>query len=347
MADEIRIPQHADMVRIVRTLNGRRDSFFGIVIAVAVQLPENLGTQGEPTITAAVLDPLATNKAKLGNVDWYLALTRITGLRHLSHADVQSGRESIAYVEVIPNDGGPIHLQGLNMDDLSKPAAEAAEPESTVGTIVYINHNNGLEVFHGGDNMFRVHFDGEDHDFTNLFSAQVFVDAQAPSVGQNMAPLTPKGTDISQADSMDKRIALDKDRMSDPARLEAAKDKLAERVPSVGADSVPLSTVDNHHEKEELTPEPRGKSLSEIAEEMREKAYMGNNSQFKLDQDKSLRVASQDQIDKLKLDNVPSGHPEELNQAAIDAQNDHDRSTGNVDDFGRTPAESVEREKQV
>jgi hypothetical protein len=277
MADEIKFPQHADVVRIVRTLNGRRDAFFGIVIAVAAQLPENLGTQGEPTITAAVLDPLATDKDKLGKVDWYLALTRITGLRHLSHDDVQSGRESIGYVEVIPNDGGPIHLQGLNMDDLSKPAAEAAEPEDTVGTIVYINHNNGLEVFHGGENMFRVHFDGEDHDFTDLFSAKTFVDAKAPVGGYNMAPLTPKGTDISQADSMDKRIALDMERMSDPARLEAAKDKLAARVPSVGADSVPLSTVDGKADR--ISGSPMHLVAARIERERQEKLEAEKQSQ--------------------------------------------------------------------
>ena len=249
MAEKYVLPQQSDVVRIVRTLNGRRDAFFGIVIAVAQALPENLGTRNEPTLTAAALDPLNTNTAQLGRVDWHQALTRFTGLRHISHVDVQAGKESMAYIEVIPGGGEAIDLPALNMDDLDQPATDIADPEDTTGTVVYVNHSNGREVYHEGENSFLAENDHANdqegpHRFSDLRSAQAFVDAQPAKVGQKMDPLTPKGTELSQSDAASGRIAMDQDKKTDPARLEAAKDKLAERVPVVGPDSVPVSSVD-------------------------------------------------------------------------------------------------------
>ena len=244
MAKETVLPKQSDVVRIVRTLNGRRDAFFGIVIAVAQSTPENLGTQNEPTITAAALDPLSTNTAQLGRIDWHQALTRFTGLRHLSHPDVQSGVESMSYVEVVPSGGEAIDLPALNMDDLDEPAMETADPEDTTGNTVYRDQNVGLEVVHQGEGQYTVDYQKNTHQFSDRLSAETFAKAQVAPVGQKMDPLVPKGTELSQSDAASGRMQMDAGKKNDPARLEAAKDKLAERVPVVGPDSVPVSSVD-------------------------------------------------------------------------------------------------------
>ena len=244
MEKEIVLPKQSDVVRIVRTLNGRRDAFFGIVIAIAPSTPENLGTQNEPTITAAALDPLATNTAQLGRIDWHQALTRFTGLRHISHADVQSGAESLAYIDVVPSGGEAIDLPDLNMDDLDEPAIETADPEDTTGNTVYRDPNNGLEVVHQGKDQYTVEYNKETVTFSDQYSAQFFAKAQIPLVGQKMDPLVPKGTEKTQADAATGRIEMDRGRKDTPARLEAAKNMMASRVPVVGPDSVPVSSVD-------------------------------------------------------------------------------------------------------
>ena len=254
MAEKNVLPQQSDVVRIVRTLNGRRDAFFGIVIAVAQALPENLGTQNEPTITAAALDPLNTNTAQLGRVDWHQALTRFTGLRHISHSDVQAGKESMAYIDVVPSGGEEIDLPELNMDDLDEPAIETQDAEDTTGNVVYHDGNNGLDVVHVGENEFTVEYNKDTHRFSDRFSAETFAKAQVPEVGQKMDPLVPKGTELSQSDAASGRIEMDQDKKNDPARLDVAKDKMAERVPVVGPDSVPVSSVDpNTQTKGETT----------------------------------------------------------------------------------------------
>jgi hypothetical protein len=120
--------------------------------------------------------------AMLGGPDWHKAYKRVTGVRHVSHNDVQQGKTDICYTEVLPADGGPVHLQGLNMDAEDGPAAEAGAAPDTIGTIVYINHNNDLGVLHVDDGKF-VAVEGREgvpvHEpFSDLFSAQVYVDAQ-------------------------------------------------------------------------------------------------------------------------------------------------------------------------
>lgn len=154
-----------ETVRVVRSTPLARTVLFATVLSVQPSLDEDNGSKGEPTITIGIVGP---DKK----------LTQQTTVRHVSHDEVQTGATEWCWTDVLGTDGGPIHLQGLNMKDLDEPVAEADEPVSTIGTIVYINHSNGLDVFHGGENMFRVHFNGQDHDFSDLFSAKVFVDAQ-------------------------------------------------------------------------------------------------------------------------------------------------------------------------
>jgi hypothetical protein len=168
--------QVTDTVRAVHTAGAIRRAFFATVLSVQPSLPDDIGTNGEPTITIGFLDPAMLHM--VGGVGFGNAFRRITTVRHVSHDEVQTSAAEYCWTDLLPNDGGIIVIASLNMDDLNEPAAQPSEPEDTIGTIVYINHNNDLEVFHGGENMFRVHFEGEDFDFSDLFSAKVFVDAK-------------------------------------------------------------------------------------------------------------------------------------------------------------------------
>jgi|GEM_PF-6349058 len=166
--------QVTDTVRAVHThpVTGRR-AFFATVLSVQPKVDGDNGTNGEPTITIAFIDH--TKLSMLGSADWHKAFVRIPTVRHVSHDEAQQCATEYCWTDHIPSDE---LAHGLNMYDLSAPAAKAEQAQDTVGTIVYVNHKNGLDVFHGGEGMFRVHFAGEDHDFSDPFSAQVFVDAQ-------------------------------------------------------------------------------------------------------------------------------------------------------------------------
>lgn len=168
--------QITDTVRVVRTSGLLRSILFATVLSVQQPQAEELGTNGEPTITIGFID--SEGVKHLGGPAWHNAYKRVTGVRHVSHIEAQEGKAEYCYTEVLPTDGGSIHLQRLNMDAEDGPAAEAEEAISTVGTIVYINHSNGVEVFHQDDDLFAVNYGGELHKFSDLFSAKTFVDAK-------------------------------------------------------------------------------------------------------------------------------------------------------------------------
>lgn len=170
-----------DTVRAVHTAGAIRRAFFATVLSVQPTLPEDIGTNGEPTVTLGFLDPTLLHM--VGGIEFHKAFRRQTTVRHVSHDEVQQAATEYCWTDVLPNDGGHIILPNLNMSNIDAPAAVAAEPESTIGTIVYINHKNGLEVFQGSETKFLVDNHGEAHVFSDLFSAQAFVNAQpAPSI---------------------------------------------------------------------------------------------------------------------------------------------------------------------
>lgn len=116
-------PGHAVRVVVNRT-DGTRKVLLGHVLSVGTITPENVGTNGEPTITALVLDPTPGNISQLGRVDWHQALSRFVGLRHHSHDDVVSGRHSNCYIDSYDTDAMGYDL---NLEDSSTPVKEVRE----------------------------------------------------------------------------------------------------------------------------------------------------------------------------------------------------------------------------
>jgi hypothetical protein len=181
-------------LRIVRTLDGgTRRALYGQVLTIAPILPENLGTNGEPTVSVVLLDPQAINTNQLGKVDWHLALDRQTGVRHASHPDVVSGATSIYYTDVLPIGGEEIEMDALNLTDLTKPAFELKDTEEGNETTLYqagdfhVVNVDGSFIVRTPDGK-----DVEDASFGNLIEATQYVDAHTkPAMVQNMAPLTP------------------------------------------------------------------------------------------------------------------------------------------------------------
>lgn len=191
---------------VVQGANGRV-ALVGHVLTVAPIVPENLGINGEPTITALVLTPTAANLAQLGRHDWYLALDRYTGLRHVSHPDVISGKVVTCYVDTIPVDEIG---HGLNLDDLDQPILEPAPTKA--GNEPVVHNNQGFKAFQM-DGFVRVLDPDGDHvdDFQTLEDAKAHIESIAPAVQiRSVSPLTPDSHGLSQYDSLKKEQA-DKD----------------------------------------------------------------------------------------------------------------------------------------
>lgn len=179
--------QVTDTVRVIRSTPAERLAFFAAVLSIQPSNPDHDGTNGEPSITIGFIDP--EKKAMLGSADWHKAFTRITEVRHVSHDAVQNCATEFCYTEVLPSDGGPVHIQGLEMEDLSNPPAEAADAPDTTGTVVYRNNSNGFLVGHLSKDTYVVC--GSDgvaisETFSDLFSAKTYVDAQ-PKPGTSTA----------------------------------------------------------------------------------------------------------------------------------------------------------------
>lgn len=241
--------QVTDTVRVVHSTGLVRTAFFATVLSVQPPHVDDDGTNGEPTITIGFIDK--DLKHMLGSGRWELAYKRIPTVRHVSHDEVQDLATEYCYTEVLPSDGSPVHLQGLNMDDLENPPAEAAEAPDTLDTIVYINHNNGLQVIHTGENQFTVPFNNGLHQFSNLFSATVFVDAQ-PAYNKSSGDDQDAGDWTQTGDGLNYPSAAASNFAPSAADLDAvvAEKRAAEATSGV------------------LTPVERGKSLSEAAAEI-------------------------------------------------------------------------------
>lgn len=179
-------------IRLVRNLDGgKRRALFGSVLAVAPVLPENLGTNGEPTLSVAMLDPRAIDIVQAGRADWHTAMERVTGVRHASHPEVLAGRTSLYYVDALPIDGGEIELDALNITDLSKPAYEIRETEP--GKEATLHENGALHAVKVGDRYEVRDLDGNKvQEFDNLQIASSYIDAQqGPVLVRNLSPLVP------------------------------------------------------------------------------------------------------------------------------------------------------------
>jgi hypothetical protein len=164
-----------DTVRAVHTnpVTRVRRAFFATVLSIQPSVPEDDGTNGEPTVTLGIL----TTKNGVPEFN------RHPTVRHVSHDEVQMCATEYCYVEVLPSDGSPVHLQRLNMDNVDVAPLDALEAPDTVGTVIYTNPNNGLEVIHAEEDLFTVYFESEDHRFTDAFSAKTFVDAKPAPTG--------------------------------------------------------------------------------------------------------------------------------------------------------------------
>jgi hypothetical protein len=119
------VPGHVVRV-VVNNGDGTRKVLLGYVLSVGLILPTEVGTSGEPTITALVLDPTPANLKQLGRADWHQALTRLVGLRHYSHDDVVSGRQSSCYVDTMASEDLGLDL---NLDDNTRPVKEIVESQ--------------------------------------------------------------------------------------------------------------------------------------------------------------------------------------------------------------------------
>lgn len=185
--------QVTDTVRVVHSTGLARIAFLATVLSVQPSQADDDGTNGEPTITIGFLDPKMVSL--IGGPDWHKAFKRIPTVRHVSHADAQKCASEYCYVDHIP---GEDIADDLNMDDLELPPARVKKTVSTIGTIVYINHNNGIEVKHEDDGLYGVTINDVHSTFSDLFSAQTYVDAQPKP--EESAALLPYGKMLSLHD---------------------------------------------------------------------------------------------------------------------------------------------------
>jgi hypothetical protein len=313
--------QVTDTVRVVRTAGPARTAFFATVLSVQPPHPDDDGTNGEPTITIGFLDPEKT--ALLGGPKWHEAFTRIPTVRHISHAQAQVGAVEFCYVEALNNDGGSVHLQRLNMEDINEPAAEADEAPSTIGKVVYYNASNDLAVIHADEGKYVV-VSGDNggvpvHEpFSDLFSAKVYVDAQPSGINQMLADNP--GAEIHPVAGA--RISGSPQHLVDAQveRERAAKE--AEDAAENHTDA-PLRTVEIGEYPDDFN----------IAERFSVKVNGIEVERF------VTREEAQAYIDKM------DSNPPQITPEAITAQNEHDRATGNVNEADQTPAEAVAAEQ--
>lgn len=154
-----------DTVRYVHTMPmlGRVVGF-GYVMSVQPSHELDNGTNGEPTITLGILNDAGQ-------------LVRVPTVRHVSHDEVQECAVEWCWTDLLGREGDVECLTSLNMNPTKAPAKSAPAP-NTIGTVVYTNNVNGLEVFHSRAAGLVVSHSGDIHYFGDLFSAKTYVDAQ-------------------------------------------------------------------------------------------------------------------------------------------------------------------------
>ncbi|HEV2709134.1 MAG TPA: hypothetical protein VGU67_02875 [Edaphobacter sp.] len=308
--------QVTDIVRVVRSVGLIRTALFAAVLSVQPPNADDDGTNGEPTITIAYLD--LEKASLLGGPKWYEAFKRVPTVRHVSHPDVQTGAEEYCYTEVLASDGGPVHLQSLNMDAEDGPAAEAADAPSTIGTIVYLNHSNNMGVIHRDENSFvAVTASGVPiHEpFSDLFSATVYVDSQPAD------PLESEAGRIASEAGFPMPIVA--------AAIE--RKGLGQQTNQEGDKQIPWA---------QLTEEERDAVVFPTWDGIVTRSGK-TEADLKADHDAIRQQEEEEAAQKEKENDPPPSTPE-----SIAAQNEHDRVTGNVNEANQTPAEAVAAEQQ-
>lgn len=97
------MPVPGSTVRAITSIGtGVPRAVFATVLSVSPILPENLGTDGEPTISLFFLDPTDFSPAALGKVDWHGELDRHVNVHHASHPEVVNKLVSLCWVDVLP-----------------------------------------------------------------------------------------------------------------------------------------------------------------------------------------------------------------------------------------------------
>ncbi len=114
---------------------------YAAVLAVAPLLPENVGTNGEPTLTLAFLD--APDPRALGKVDWHEEFERQSGVRHASHPDVKNRMVSLAWLDVLPEAGQAVTVDEFAGTDIF-PLPEAAPLAATASEPSAPNNNRQM-----------------------------------------------------------------------------------------------------------------------------------------------------------------------------------------------------------
>lgn len=254
-----------DTVRAVHTAPGLpRRAFFGTVLSVQPSIPGETGTNGEPSITLGFVDPKMLNL--VGTPEFHKAYRRQTTVRHASHDEVQQGATEFCWTDVLPSDGGPIALAGLNMQDLSAPAADAAEAPSTIGTMVY--EYDGIEAWHKDKDLYLVDWRDEIFTFTDLFSAQMFVDAKSR---QQNAEIAGRNTPAAlKADVAGKLVEIKEypEPAAHPFRVVIGGEEVA-MFDTRGEAVSYLAEMENNAESVTTIPAPSAADLDAVADEQK------------------------------------------------------------------------------
>lgn len=128
-------PVPGSTVRIVTSIaTGVPRALYAVCLSVSPILAENLGTDGEPTLSLAFMDD--PNYQKLGSADWHGELSRHVGVRHASHSDVELGKVSLFWVDVLPKADRAIDIgsidEGISEEVLWKLAPAPAPPRTDI-----------------------------------------------------------------------------------------------------------------------------------------------------------------------------------------------------------------------
>lgn len=107
-------PKRGDIVRIHLIDNGAAVAKYAHVIGVSNLDTDRLGENDEPYLT--VVYPNSTDQKLLGGPDWHHAFTRVGPVHHGSAPSAQAGRESVYWVDLLPEPGEPVDIDSIDLD---------------------------------------------------------------------------------------------------------------------------------------------------------------------------------------------------------------------------------------
>lgn len=324
--------QPGQPVIVVTQSGGKRVALIGHIIAVASITPENLGTNGEPTITALVLNPTTANLAQLGRHDWHNALSRFTGLQHYSHPDVVSGRHTNCYIDTMPAENIGY---GLNLDNLDEPVREPVE--TYPGNEATHYQNGDMHVIKAGEVFHVVHApsgskykgEGKDepitettapHGFGSLEEAKAFVDDAAEKITlHNLSPLAPNSLGLSQHEAAQQQEMAQGGAVAGSGGTQSFTSQVVHTSPiGCTVQTLPTGAFTVHA--------PDGTMMTTETDG-------GPQTMVFPTKETAIEFAE-----------TWGPAPAQISDEEIAKQNEHDRATGNVNEAGRTPAEQVAHE---